>query len=94
MLKSTNIKNRRMGLFDFLKPKIDLSNKLNDLEKQSSVELIYIIKGIRQHLETQFCSEYDPEPIDIYKFYEGYPNDKFKNSVQLSLRNGYFYNSK
>jgi hypothetical protein len=83
-----------MGLFDFLKPKIDLSNKLNDFEKQSSVELIYIIKGIRQHLETQFCSEYDPEPIDIYKYYEGYSNEKFQKLVQLSLRNGYFYDSK
>lgn len=83
-----------MGLFDFLKPKIDLSNKLNDYEKQSSVELIFIIKGIRQHLETQFCSEYDPEPIDIYKYYEGYSNEEFQKSVQLCLRNGYFYDSK
>lgn len=83
-----------MGLFDFLKPKIDLSNKLNDFEKKSSVELIHIIKGIRQHLETQFCSEYDPEPIDIYKYYEGYSNEKFQKSVQLSLKDGYFYNSK
>ena len=83
-----------MGLFDFLKPKIDLSNKLNDFEKQSSVELIHIIKGIRQHLETQFSSEYDPEPIDIYKYYEGHSNEKFQKAVQLSLRNGYFYDSK
>lgn len=83
-----------MGLFDFLKPKIDLSSKLNDFEKQSSVELTYIIKGIRQHLETQFCSEYDPEPIDIYKYYEDYSNEKFQKSVELSLRNEYFYDSK
>lgn len=83
-----------MGLFDFLKPKVDLSTKLNDYEQQSSVEMIFIIKGIRKHLETQFCSEYDPEPIDIYKYYEGYSNEEFQKSVQLSLRNGYFYDSK
>ena len=83
-----------MGLFDFLKPKINLSNKLNDFEKQSSIELMYIIKGIRQHLETQFCSEYDPEPIDIYKYYENYSNEEFQKKVQFCLRSEYYYDSK
>ena len=83
-----------MIFFNFFKPKINLSTELNNLEKKTSNDLFDLIEGIKKNLEIQFCSEYDPEPINIYEHYENHTDEKFHILVKASLKNGYYYKNK
>jgi hypothetical protein len=83
-----------MNFFNFFKPRINLSTELNNLEKKTSSDLFDLIEGIRKNLEIQFCSEFDPEPINIYKHYENHTDEKFYILVKASLKNGYYYKNK
>jgi hypothetical protein len=79
-----------MGIFSFFKSKIDLNTNLSDFEIISAKEIFNIIKNIRLHLETQFRSEYNPDSIDIYKYYENFSKEDFQKAVKSSFKSGYF----